>query len=415
MDYRSLAVLSVTIFGLGSISMWSGCTRPKTEKKQPPPSSAGTKTTEKSLGAEEQAALTALGYFDRTRAKNPGARNVTQEAPRAFDGYSLYNSRHLAEAYLIDMSGKVVHTWKDVKTRPAWMHMELQPNGDLIVISKASYVARLGFDSKVLWRRAMRAHHDLTVDKDGNIIALAHKIKAYPFEGAAIPVMDDQLVTLSPDGKPLRKRFLFPVLRPLISKRRLNRIKQLVKQGVDVMQLIQEGAPSDVTHTNSIDILKKAIPGIAPAGSILLSVREIDRIVILNDTAEKLLWSFGAGELQGQHHATQLKNGNIMLFDNGAERKQSRVIELDPQTGQIVWTYTNPNLFSRLRGAAQSLPNGNVLITESDNGHVIEVTREGKQVWEFWNPDVRGKVKPTRAVIYRMTRYPLDYLAPGLL
>ena len=64
-----------------------------------------------------------------------------------------------------------------------------------------------------------------------------------------------------------------------------------------------------------------------------------------------------------------------------------------------------------LRGAAQKLPGGNVLITESDEGHAFEVTRDGKIVWEFWNPDVMGRDNPTRAVIYRMTRYPLDYLS----
>ena len=48
-------------------------------------------------------------------------------------------------------------------------------------------------------------------------------------------------------------------------------------------------------------------------------------------------------------------------------------------------------------------------------GRSFEVTRAGKIVWEFWNPDIIGSEKPTRAIIYRMTRYEKDYLEEGLL
>ena len=58
------------------------------------------------------------------------------------------------------------------------------------------------------------------------------------------------------------------------------------------------------------------------------------------------------------------------------------------------------------------LPNGNVLITESDRGHAIEVTPQGKRVWEYWNPDVTPDPNPSRAAMYRFTRYPTDYLDP---
>ena len=49
-----------------------------------------------------------------------------------------------------------------------------------------------------------------------------------------------------------------------------------------------------------------------PEALILLSVREINRIVILNATAKEVLWEWGKGWLQGQHHATLLDNGNIL-------------------------------------------------------------------------------------------------------
>ena len=47
---------------------------------------------------------------------------------------------------------------------------------------------------------------------------------------------------------------------------------------------------------------------------------------------------------QGQHAPTPLENGNILIFDNGVHRLDdplpfSRVIEVNPATNEIVWTY----------------------------------------------------------------------------
>ena len=62
---------------------------------------------------------------------------------------------------------------------------------------------------------------------------------------------------------------------------------------------------------------------------------------------------------------------------------------------------------------AQELPSGNVLVTESDRGRVIEVTPGGEVVWEFLNPDVRGRGDAAeRATIYRFNRYPSSYFTP---
>ena len=226
--------------------------------------------------------------------------------------------------------------------------------------------------------------------------------------------MEDAIDILSADGKIERKVRLFPLLRPLVSESRLGRVKQRLKGGTPDHLLTREGAPGDVSHCNSIRIVERPIEGIAPAGSVLLSFRELNRIVILDPDLGRILWEWGNGELEGQHHATLLEDGNIMVFDNGVRRKRSRVLEIDPKTRKIVWSYTADNLYTRLRGAAQKLPNGNVLITESDRGHVIEVTPKGDRVWEFWNPDVIGGKTPTRGVIYRMTRYERSYLKRAL-
>jgi outer membrane protein assembly factor BamB len=101
---------------------------------------------------------------------------------------------------------------------------------------------------------------------------------------------------------------------------------------------------------------------------------------------------------------TWLPSGRMLVFDNGLRRGYTRVVEVDPMNGEIVWQYpTEPDakFLSEYRGGSQRLANGNTLICESERGHVIEVTREGEIVWEFWNPELTEK---GRKRIYRMNR-----------
>jgi hypothetical protein len=117
-----------------------------------------------------------------------------------------------------------------------------------------------------------------------------------------------------------------------------------------------------------------------------------------------------------------LENGHILVFDNGTQRKYSRVLEMDPSTGEILWRYhapTKSEFFSPTKGSAQRLSNGNTLICNADHGQVFEVTHDGEVVWEWWGPIVDNKSwlrplqkrisePPYRAVIYRMLRIPPD-------
>jgi len=165
-------------------------------------------------------------------------------------------------------------------------------------------------------------------------------------------------------------------------------------------------------HNNAVTIIPRDIPGVCKRGDILISSRSLNLIGILDPEKEKLIWSWGPGTLDKQHHPTLLKNGHILIFDNGTDRGFSRILELDPVTKTIVWQYeADPpdSFFSKVRGSAQRLPNGNTLITDSDSGRVFEVTKEGETVWDFYNPDKKENGK--RYSIYRMMRItdPYDY------
>ena len=121
----------------------------------------------------------------------------------------------------------------------------------------------------------------------------------------------------------------------------------------------------------------------------------------------------------------ELDNGNILVFDNGNHRNgyqptYSRVVEIDPDTDEIVWEYKAnipSDLYSAVCAGSERLPNGNTLICESELGRIFEVTYEGELVWEYASPFMGWKWCDVDKIIYggkmfRAHHYPKDY--PGL-
>ncbi len=354
------------------------------------------------LPEDELAALAALGYVDHAPAENPEERGVTTHELDDARGLNLYGSRDRAEALLVDLEGEVVHRWASERDE-AWMHIEPLGEGELLAITKDVAIAKYDWDSQEIRRTRLPVHHDFAVLEDGRILALIRGRSSVTHDGATLEVLCDSIAVLSPDGEVLERHPLLPLLRNHFSSNRLDTLKRRADEGGLNADLLRAGGVGDMLHTNSIAVLEKDIEGVAPAGSILLSFRTLSRLAILSESMDEVLWMWGRGELDGQHDATQLANGHLMAFDNGLKRaEKSRVVEIDPVAEEVVWTFDPPDLYTRLRGGAQKLSNGHVLITESDAGHALEVTPEGEVVWEFWNPDVRGS---QRATIYRLNRY----------
>ena len=61
------------------------------------------------------------------------------------------------------------------------------------------------------------------------------------------------------------------------------------------------------------------------------------------------------------------------------------------------------------KGSNQRLPNGNTVVTESEKGRIVEVTREGRVVWEYVNPRATLLDPEIRMGILRAERLPLGY------
>ena len=151
---------------------------------------------------------------------------------------------------------------------------------------------------------------------------------------------------------------------------------------------------------------------------VLFSSKNTNRVGVIDKATKTLVWRFGHPVTSGQHHARWLPNGNIHIFDNGIRREGlpfSRVIEVKPETKEIVWEYqANPPFafFTPNVSSADRLPNGNTLICEGISGRLFEVTRRGETVWEWHNPFVET-VRGTQLsfMLWRAHRYSADHAA----
>lgn len=204
--------------------------------------------------------------------------------------------------------------------------------------------------------------------------------------------------------------------------------------------------PFDWFHINSATYLGPN--GFFDAGderfapeNVIISGRQTSIVAIIDRDGD-VVWQLGPDfdatpelrrirQIIGQHHAHMIPvglpgAGNIMIFDNGGSsgygssspialngsgiyaRATSRIVEIDPQTLEVVWSYAEPNFFSTNISGAQRLPNGNTLITEGAGGRVFEVTAESDIVWEYMHPVFSGARRSN--AVYRAYRIPYEWI-----
>ena len=96
----------------------------------------------------------------------------------------------------------------------------------------------------------------------------------------------------------------------------------------------------------------------------------------------------------------------------------SKVIEVDPKTDEVVWSYAGSppaQFFSGHISGATRLPNGAALlggglVCEGTSGRLFEVTRSGEVVWEWWNPVYNTRSDGVQmGWLFRAYRYGPDY------
>ena len=152
-----------------------------------------------------------------------------------------------------------------------------------------------------------------------------------------------------------------------------------------------------IIHLNDVEEIPQEFLHQFPqfnSGEVLLSLREVNMVMVLDPDTGEIKWHHIAPWLQ-QHGADWQADGAITVFDNrfdlsgdGGVLGGSNVISIDPENSAAQVLYggkKGQDFYTTTQGDHQILGNGNILITESNAGRVIEVTSAGELVWEHVN------------------------------
>lgn len=293
---------------------------------------------------------------------------------RASPGFTLTLFQHRIPT-LLDLNGRVVHSWPRARVKS---RVRLLDDCNLLGIALGRGVVEYDWNGEEVWSHEFPGevpHHDVIRLANGNTL----------------------VVTL-PDGDPM------DVIREIDHQGQETwhwRAGEHLEEFVASAFSITKG---DVTHINSLQELPpnphfdRGDDRFRP-GNLMVSARNLDLIFVIDRQSSEVVWSYRR-DLDLQHEAVMKPSGfpgagNVLVFDNGKrsrrEWRRSRVLEIDPLSGETEWTYSADDFFSQTGGLAQPLPNGNVLISSSVGGRVFEVDRRGETVW-LWTPPF----EPTR-------------------
>ncbi|MFO1067910.1 MAG: arylsulfotransferase family protein [Geminicoccaceae bacterium] len=332
----------------------------------------------------------------------------------AYPGYTFMTAYRDGRfgATLVDMDGKVVHKWDvamaelfptppaHLKSVPPDWDINIQgsallPNGDVILNIYSTGLVKLDRCGKPVWILPEETHHSVDVLPDGNILSpirLEDMTAPMPSRrrigmSETGTVVNDGVALISADGKVLRTTSM------------LDALHASGREGIFLAGSGNEARTShgDPVHLNDVEMLRPEMAGAFPifkAGDLLVSFRSTNTIAVLDGETWEMKWSM-TGLFHGQHDPDFLPNGHIMVFDNdifgdALNASRSKVLEIDPITQEIVWTYDGRDdvrFYASSRGMQVPLPNGNVLISDPFGGRIIEVSRSAgdKVVWEYVN------------------------------
>ncbi len=339
------------------------------------------------------------GYFDGGN----GIRLIDLDGRTLNEWRISYNAVFPESPHLADQP----HDW-DTQLHGAM----LLPDGDVVFTFQYAGLVRMDRCGRVKWALPRQTHHLFALDGDGNFwvpgrIQREEAIERYP--DIPVPFQEEYVLEVSPDGRVLRE---ISILGTLFDSKAEG---LLFPSGTHEPGLVVPFS-GDFTHLNDVEVLS---PELAPEfpmfepGDLLLSLRNLDLLMVVRPSTGRIVWS-RTGPYLRQHDPDFLPSGRIAVFDNrrddhdGRVRGGSRILSLEPSTGRIETQYgagAGQFFYTNTMGEKQQLPNGDLLISESNRGRAFEVDAQGTVVWSYVNRWKDGSV----GQIAQATRYPAGY------
>ena len=353
---------------------------------------------------------TAVG-FEKTACSSFDAVNSYGSSPvlnkqKTSNGYVLISpfsqkseKGEKNKIYLTDSYGREVKSWE---VESGVFYSVLKPNGNLVVSQqkdlaggKTGIIQEQDWNNNIVWEyKNEEMNHDFKVLPNDNIALtlwkempteLAVKIKGgvagtEPKTG----ILGDRLIEVDNNGKEVWSWAAYEHLDPILDP------------------FPDYSARASWTMIFGFSYLPK--DPIEGKEAYLLSLRVINKLIIVRKDDGQIIWKSPEGMVSGQHDPTILPNGNILVFNNNIGEiyntppAGSNILEINPKTNEVVWKLENGHkglennrFFSYLVGGAQRLSNGNTFVSDGQHGHWFEVTPDKELVWDLENPFLTSK------------------------
>ena len=354
-------------------------------------------------------------------------------------GYILAIENGKQVCYLIDHRGVKQKTWNFELN--LGQDAELAPDGTLYALfqvpnenfgfgGKSGLIRQIGMNDEILWEFKISTeteitHHDLELMPNGNLLVLLwYRVSKGDSEKVGFYADTDIYVEKIVEINPIQNKIVWEwnswdhIVQnsipdhPTYGDPNLNRhkIDILYNYQSDYHQFIAKG---DLMHANGIAYLESQ-------DIIAISVNFYNEVWFIDHSTSTeeskggtggqfnrggdLIYRFGnPGAYKStspkifdlNHHPSFVLNQgktNLMIFNNNNREGKSKAMEFElPEFDQateigpspnLVFEYSNDDLFFNIIGSAMRLPNGNTLICEGDFGF-WEVNSSGTLLWKY--------------------------------
>lgn len=349
------------------------------------------------------------------------------------DHYILVNDAMSNRVYLMDKNADIVYEWP-LGDRKIGNDVLLLEDGTLLASLQADNPEILfgGFGGKIqfiakngdiLWdytysNNEHRTHHDVELLPNGNVLAIAWERMSKEDAIANGSQLDTDLFPESVlEIDPNTDQIVWE----WHAKDHLIQDFDETKLNYGIVEENRQLINLNYTNTDDGNIMHINGIGYDTLNDLIyLSVNFYSEVWVLDHSTTKeeasghlggnfgrggdLVYRFGNPSTQNDNTSERLFTNNhfpnlfepskMLIFTNGGDLGRSTVYELqlpeelNQQTipsltfPEILWSFTDAELYSPKVSGAIRLPSGNTLITEGDYG-IWEVTSTGKIVWKF--------------------------------
>jgi hypothetical protein len=299
--------------------------------------------------------------------------------------------------------------------------MHLSDTGELIATFQSDSLSPYGigmakFDenANLIWRKANFAHHWFSIAPDGRIYSPAVRYVGNRYElgttGEALAcgwssIQSDVILVLDEHGDTIKE---VSVLELLVD----NELVGVVENTSD---------PCDPVHLNFVEYVTPDLATVSglDVGDLIISVRHMNLVAALDSTLTTVKWA-SIGHAVQQHSPRILPDGSILVFDNlggPAKLGGSRLLRLRYGTDVAQPVFPQPstrmdvNFMTRHLGYIDPHPDGRrVLVSLSLQGRVLELDLESGEI--LWEMDNTHDLGAERGGIARLSTAGAYYVRP---